>query len=89
MEYWNAVSSVVVVTNNFSRETSLLVRLWTPLFEARAKNLKFLMLITSVRVKLIRTFIGQFLKRNRMGLIKIQNGGNYAHAQDSNAYNFC
>ena len=24
-----------------------------------------------------------------MGLIKIQNGGNYAHAQDSNAYNFC
>ena len=37
---------------NFSRETSLLIRLWTPLFEARAKNLKFLMLITSVRVKI-------------------------------------
>ena len=24
-----------------------------------------------------------------MGPIKINNGGNYAHAQDSNAYNFC
>ena len=24
-----------------------------------------------------------------MGPIKIHNGGNYAHAQDSNAYNFC
>ena len=47
-----------------------------------------LMLITSVRVKIqlnlcIRTFIGQFLKGNIMGPIKIYNGGNYAHAQDS------
>ena len=46
---------------------------------------KILMLITSVRVeiqlKLIRTFIGQFLKGNSMGPIKIHNGGNYAHAQ--------
>ena len=54
---------------------------------------KIVMLITSVRVKnsakLIRTFIGQFLKVNSMGPIKIQNGGNYAHVQDSNAYNFC
>ena len=24
-----------------------------------------------------------------MGPIKTHNGGNYAHAQDSNAYNFC
>ena len=24
-----------------------------------------------------------------MGPIKIHNGGNYAYAQDSNAYNFC
>ena len=24
-----------------------------------------------------------------MGPIKIHNGGNYAHAQDYNAYNFC
>ena len=24
-----------------------------------------------------------------MGTIKIRNGGNYAHAQDSNGYNFC
>ena len=54
---------------------------------------KILMLITYVRVKiqlnmvkLIRTFIGQFLKDNSMGLIKIHNGGNYAHVQDSNAY---
>ena len=51
------------------------------------------MLITSVRVlnsaKLIRTFIGQFLQGNSMGPIKIHNGGNYAHAQDSNDYNFC
>ena len=34
-------------------------------------------------------FIGQFLKGNSMGPIKIHNGGNYAHAQDSaDAYNF-
>ena len=33
--------------------------------------------------------MGQFLKGNSMGQIKIHNGGNYAHAQDSNAYNFC
>ena len=49
------------------------------------------MLITSVRVKiqlkLIRTFIGQFLKGNNMGTKKFIKG-NYAHAQDSNAYNF-
>ena len=48
--------------------------------------------LTSVRVKiqakLIRTFIGQFLKGNSMGPIKIHSGGNYAHAQDSDAYNF-
>ena len=31
--------------------------------------------------------MGQFLKGNNMGPIKIHNGGNYAHAQDSNAYN--
>ena len=30
-------------------------------------------------------FIGQFLKGNSMGPIKIHNGGNYAHAQNSNA----
>ena len=57
------------------------------------RMLKILMLITSVRVKVqlnfIRTFIGQFLKGNSMGPIKNLNGGNYAHAQDSNAYNFC
>ena len=34
-------------------------------------------------------FIGQFLKGYSIGLIKIHNGGNYAHAQDSNSYNFC
>ena len=28
-------------------------------------------------------FIGQFLKGNSMGPINIQNGGNYANAQDS------
>ena len=39
--------------------------------------------------KLIRTFIGQFVKGNSMGLIKSNDGGNYAHAQDSNTYNFC
>ena len=33
--------------------------------------------------------IGQFLKGNNMGPIKMHNGGNYAYAQDSNAYNFC
>ena len=53
---------------------------------------KILMLITSVRVKIqlnLRTFIGQFLKGNSMGPIKIHNGGKYAHAPDSDAYNFC
>ena len=60
---------------------------------AEIKHMRnILMLITSVRVKiqlkLIRTFIGQFLKGNSMGSIKVQNGGNYAHALDSNAYNF-
>ena len=53
---------------------------------------KILMLITSVRVEIqlnLRMFIGQFLKGNSMGPIKIHNGGNYAHEQDSNAYNFC
>ena len=29
--------------------------------------------------------IGQFLKGNSMEQIKIYNGGNYAHAEDSNA----
>ena len=29
------------------------------------------------------------MKGNSMGPIKIHNGGNYGHAQDSNAYNFC
>ena len=29
------------------------------------------------------------MKGNSMGPIKVHNGGNYAHAQDSNAYNFC
>ena len=38
--------------------------------------------------KLIRTFIGQFLKGNSMGPVQIHYGGIYAHAQDSNAYNF-
>ena len=31
-------------------------------------------------------FLGQFLQGNSMGPIKIHNGGNYAHAQDSDAY---
>ena len=39
--------------------------------------------------KLIRRFIGQFLKGVTMRPIKIHNSGNYAHAQESNAYNFC
>ena len=53
---------------------------------------KILMLVTSVRVKIqldIKTLIGQFLKGKSMGPIIIYNVGNYAHAQDSNAYNFC
>ena len=32
--------------------------------------------------------MGQFSKGNKMESIKIHNGGNYAHAQDSDAYNF-
>ena len=54
---------------------------------------KILMIITCVNssnsAKLIRTVIGQFLKGNIMGTIKIDNGRNYAHAQNSSAYNFC
>ena len=50
------------------------------------------MLITSVRVKiqlnLKERSLDSFFKGNNMGPIKIHNGGNYAHAQDSNAYNF-
>ena len=34
-------------------------------------------------------FIELFSKGNSMGPIKIDNGGSYAHAQDSNACNFC
>ena len=30
-------------------------------------------------------FSGQFLKGNSIGPIKIHNGGNYAHAEDSDA----
>ena len=33
--------------------------------------------------------MGQYLKGNNMAQIKIHNGGYYAHAQTSNAYNFC
>ena len=34
-------------------------------------------------------FIGQYLKGNNMAQIKTHNGACYAHAQTSNAYNFC
>ena len=34
-------------------------------------------------------FMGQYLKGNNMAPIKIHNGASYAHAQNSNAYNFC
>ena len=40
-------------------------------------------------IKFIRTFIRQFLKSNNMGLLKIHNGGNNAHAQVSTVINFC
>ena len=33
--------------------------------------------------------MAQYLKDNNMAQIKIHNGGCYAHAQTSNAYNFC
>ena len=33
--------------------------------------------------------MGQYLKGNNMPQIKIHNGGHYANAQTSNAYNFC
>ena len=48
---------------------------------------KILMIITYA-AKLIRTLFAQFLKGNRKGSMKIHNGGNYAHAQDSDAYDF-
>ena len=32
---------------------------------------------------------GQFLTGNKIAPIKIHNGGNYAHAQILNAYDFC
>ena len=34
-------------------------------------------------------FRGQYLKGNNMAQIKNHNGGYYAYAQTSNAYNFC
>ena len=37
----------------------------------------------------MRTFIGQFLKDYKMAPMQIRNGGNYAHAQVSNAFKFC
>ena len=49
------------------------------------RTLKILMFITSVRVKMQ---IVQFLEGNRTGSIKMHNGGNYAHAQYSDAYIF-
>ena len=48
--------------------------------------------VTSLCVKAGRKHsckIAQFLKDNKIAPIKIHNGGNEAHAQDSNAYNFC
>ena len=33
--------------------------------------------------------MGQYLKVNNMAIIKIHNGGYYAHPQTSIAYNFC
>ena len=33
--------------------------------------------------------MGQYLKVNKIAQIKIHNGGYHAHAQASNAYNFC
>ena len=33
--------------------------------------------------------MAQYLKGNNMAQIKIHNAGYYAHAQTSNAYNFC
>ena len=33
--------------------------------------------------------MGQYLNGNNMAQIKIHNGRYYAHAQTSNAYNFC
>ena len=34
-------------------------------------------------------FMGEYLKGNNMAQIKIHNSRYYAHAQTSNAYNFC
>ena len=48
-----------------------------------------LMLRVKIQLNLKDVHWGQFLKGNSMGPIKIHNGGNYAYAQDSNAYNFC
>ena len=50
------------------------------------------MLITSLRVKIqlnLEERSLEVLKGNSMGPRKIHNGGKYAHALDSNAYNFC
>ena len=44
---------------------------------------------SSNSTKFIRTFIIQFFEGNNMGLSKIHNGRNYAHAQVSSVYNFC
>ena len=54
---------------------------------------KNLMLITSARVKIqLKLYVHWTVfeeQYHAMGLIKIHTGGNYAHAQDSNAYDLC
>ena len=58
-EYWNAVSSVVVVVVVVV-VVAISLDFWTLILY------KFLMLITSARGKIIRTTIGQFLRRNKI-----------------------
>ena len=80
-EYWNPSVSSVVVANSFSR---LPIRLRC--VQPRSYQLygpHFLWLITYKNVH------WTVFEGNSMGLIKIHNGRNYAHAQDSNAYIFC
>ena len=57
---------------------------------SKVKNVATGEILSEFELKFSKTFIGQFLKgNNSTGPIKMHNGGNYAHAQDYNAYNFC
>ena len=70
------------------RSTKNKSRTWDPvgplMFPSKYINYKSIFFLIT-----IVTHGTQYLKGNNMAQIKFHNGGYYAHAQTSNAYNFC